>query len=399
MLLAVIVVGAAVHDLGLAGFTIEDAAIDFAYAKHLVDGDGLVPTPGGEWLEGYSNPTWVALLALTTFLRIDPFFASHALGLILSLATVLVVWRIARRVAPVATGIPLLAPAFLASSLQFGMWGTAGLENPLWNLLFAVAIWRGTVEIEEEGFRWPLSAVAWLLLSLTRPEGILYAAAGGFFHLAWTVARKRTLVPTVLWLLLYFVPWTAYQVWHYATFAWPVANTYYAKLERHELRPWLWNGRGWGWTSDFFRQSAYGFYLPVWILGVLSSRGHRLWLAFGTVLTVGLVTQLGGQRFLPEVLLGVCWGGLALALTHLGSSRRWVMAGMTGLFVGLAVSAEILRSFGHPPAVLPTPEIFRWIPPYVLAGLAVVLPLFGLGTGRDVALRVQSWVYCCLVVL
>ncbi|MCB9688410.1 MAG: hypothetical protein H6735_25445 [Alphaproteobacteria bacterium] len=399
MVLTVILVGAAAHDLGLAGFTIEDAAIDFAYAKHLVDGDGLVPTPGGEWLEGYSNPTWVALLALTTLLRIDPFLASHALGLVLSLATVLVVWRIARRAAPVATGIPLLAPAFLATSLQFAMWGTAGLENPLWNLLFALAIWRGQVEVEEEGFRWPLSALAWLLLSLTRPEGILYAAAGGFFHLAWTLARKRTLVPTALWLLLYFVPWTAYQVWHYATFAWPVANTYYAKLERHELHPWLWRGRGWNWTSEFFRRSAYGFYLPVWLLGVLSARGPRVWLAYGLVVVVGLVTQLGGQRFLPEVLLGACWGGLALVLLRLGGSRRWVMAAATGLLGGLVVSAEILRYLGHPPAIVPVPQLFQWIPPYVLAALAPLVALAGLGSGRDAALRVQAWVFCCLVVL
>ena len=45
-------------------FFIEDSAISFAYARNLVDGHGLVTYPGGERVEGYSNPTWTFLIAL-----------------------------------------------------------------------------------------------------------------------------------------------------------------------------------------------------------------------------------------------------------------------------------------------------------------------------------------------
>ena len=38
-------------------FYIEDAGISFAYARNLVEGDGLATYAGGPRVEGYSNPT------------------------------------------------------------------------------------------------------------------------------------------------------------------------------------------------------------------------------------------------------------------------------------------------------------------------------------------------------
>src|SRR5690349_9504157 len=43
-------------------FTIDDAGISYAYAKHLAEGLGPVAAPGAPWVEGFSNPLWVALL-------------------------------------------------------------------------------------------------------------------------------------------------------------------------------------------------------------------------------------------------------------------------------------------------------------------------------------------------
>lgn len=42
---------------------VDDAAITFAYARSISDGLGPVVAPGAEPVEGFSNPTWTALLS------------------------------------------------------------------------------------------------------------------------------------------------------------------------------------------------------------------------------------------------------------------------------------------------------------------------------------------------
>ncbi len=51
-----------VHYALFSFWFIEDAAISFTYARHLADGEGLVAYPGGERVQGFSNPTWTFLL-------------------------------------------------------------------------------------------------------------------------------------------------------------------------------------------------------------------------------------------------------------------------------------------------------------------------------------------------
>ena len=47
---------------------VDDAAISFAYARSIAKGLGPVMQPGDPPVEGYSNPAWVALLALGRWL-------------------------------------------------------------------------------------------------------------------------------------------------------------------------------------------------------------------------------------------------------------------------------------------------------------------------------------------
>jgi hypothetical protein len=43
---------------------VDDAAITFAYTRNITDGNGSVLQPGATPTEGFSNPTWLALLAI-----------------------------------------------------------------------------------------------------------------------------------------------------------------------------------------------------------------------------------------------------------------------------------------------------------------------------------------------
>src|SRR5262245_31391743 len=64
-------------------FTIDDAGISYAYAKHLAEGDGPVAVVGGPWVEGYSNPLWVLLLIPLHWLGVELPVAAKLLGALL----------------------------------------------------------------------------------------------------------------------------------------------------------------------------------------------------------------------------------------------------------------------------------------------------------------------------
>ena len=145
--LLVVLTGAAIgHQAAFWGWYIEDAAISFAYAKHLVEGEGLVTYPGGERVEGYSNFTWVMLLSLFHALGADGFMSADPIQLVLVGLTVPVVFLAVREAVPETPVPALAAAAALAASSQFAHWGGSGLENALFSLFMAVGIWRTLVE-------------------------------------------------------------------------------------------------------------------------------------------------------------------------------------------------------------------------------------------------------------
>ena len=61
-------------------FFIEDAGISFAYARNLVNGEGLATYAGGPRVEGFSNPSWTFLIALLYAVGVPTFTASKLLG-------------------------------------------------------------------------------------------------------------------------------------------------------------------------------------------------------------------------------------------------------------------------------------------------------------------------------
>ncbi len=172
---------AVAHQLLFAGWWIDDAAITFSYARNLVNGDGLVPWPGGERVEGYSDPTWLLLIAAGLAVRLDPFVWAKILGAAFGVVTVVLVGRLAGELAD-EEDVPAtsLAPVLLAGSAQFAIWSASGLENGLFGMLLVAGILGLLRELRTGGAPW--SALAFLALVWTRPEGAMYAVVA----LAWS---------------------------------------------------------------------------------------------------------------------------------------------------------------------------------------------------------------------
>lgn len=317
ILLTLVAVGL---QLTLIEWVVEDAAISFAYAKHLAAGEGLVTFPGGERVEGYSNPLWTFLLAAFYAVGIDGFVSNKIMGAVFAALTVPLTWAIAREARPHrADATPLIAAALLAGSAQFAIWGAGGLENSLLNVLIAGATWRALVEGRRGGI--PFSALLWLGVAITRPEGILYAAAGGFWTMvyrahrvspelraAWSEPARlpgavwRATAPTIAWLALFFLPFGLYHAWRYDYFAWELPNTYYAKKANpgKAFEPYSWTRKGWKYFRDWSHHLGHAYLMPVYMVGALGTKGMRSMIGMLLLLAVFAVMADPSPKFLGE---------------------------------------------------------------------------------------------------
>lgn len=302
-------------------FYIEDSAISFAYARHLVEGEGLVTYPGGERVEGYSNALWTFLLAGWMLVGVSPWWSSKIMGAALGVATLVLVWRIARRARPEATGVAaIVAPLLLAASSQFVIWNGSGLENSLFHVLLAAGIWSLTREIQD-GRRSTWSALAFFGLTMTRPDGVMYAALGLFGRLLGTVARRQwSALP--LWILTFAVPYGLYNAWRYDYFAWWFPNTYYAKEK--DFRPLNWASGGWKQIRDYVTQYGVVYAAPLVVIALTGLSSWRRWIGLVVLVFFALFTLWDGRTGIPVSWTG---DGSRTLARHWSDARIWFLLG------------------------------------------------------------------------
>lgn len=328
-LLALLVVVAAVMQLVLYDWYIEDAAISFAYSRNLAWGEGLVAVAGAERVEGYSNPLWVFLLAPWYWFGVTAFVSSKVFAVLLSAGSVVLVWDITRQ----ARGgredaVALVAAALLAFNAQFAIWNASGLESPLVSFLMALGVW--TTLREARTGSWPFSAMVWFALAITRPEGAMYAAIGGMWAGIFAWGERRWLWP-LKWLLTFIAPFGVYHALRYAYFAYALPNTYYAKSSRRTARAFVWTAKCWEYLRDYATELWQAWLMPVYVVAVLGLRGWRGGVAAAAVLLLAVSFGLpfvfdlvDAPHFLPRwwVELRVyTLVGLGLLVSRLGTAR------------------------------------------------------------------------------
>ena len=381
--LGVCAVLAVLHQLARWGWYIDDAAISFAYARNWAEGHGLVAVPGGERIEGYSNPTWVVLLALWELVGVDGFTIGKPMAMLFSVLTLPVVYRLAQRALPgrEAGPGPLIAPLVLACNAQFAIWSMSALENSLFGFLLALGAERVLAELEaaREGRRaWPWSAIVFLALAWTRPEGLLYAAVGGAWYGMLSLTARRGLLPVVGWVAAFWVPHLlllGLRLWY---FAWPFPNTYYAKVGVQGSYPWNWSARGWNQARDWAQRLWQGWFLPAYGIGLLGTRGWRAGVGLAVGLLVGASLLVPGPDWLqawdpwPDLPASLPWlrariAGFALvgavlpllALGRAGGGARGLCAHLaaTSLFFAVYANGDWMGAFRWMSLMAPTTAV------------------------------------------
>ena len=220
-------------------FLCDDAFITFRYVRNLYEGHGLV------WnrapflpVDGYTGFLWPVLLWICWLATgVEPPAAANPLALgfgMLEFAVLAVTaLRLRQRNGTRAgDGVALLALAAIVANRSFLQWFTGGLDTALFNLAFVGWTLLGFAKATTT--RW---AVAWstaaLVAALTRPDGMLLAAATGA-GLGYAATRRTLPWRAVVAGLAPLALVVAHVIWRRAVYGDWLPNTYYAKV----TTPW-----------------------------------------------------------------------------------------------------------------------------------------------------------------
>lgn len=315
-----------------AEFVCDDAFISFRYADHLATGRGLEWNPGYR-VEGYTNFLWVVLTAGLRLLGVAAEHGARAWAWLCCAATLILTVAAVRREqadpkdrpAHPALSWPLLvlAPLPLVLSFSYQYWTALRLETPLFALLLLLGVILFVAEERSSGPRW-ISALAYLALALTRPEGVVFIAVPAVYLLSRVRSLadlRRLLRERAIWLAVFFAGFLLYTTWRLVYFGELLPNTYYAKVGGEASL-----AAGWGYLVRFAtRADALGVLAVILMLGGTASRTVRLLL--GTLVALCAVVVLAGGDWMREFRLLV--PALPLLATALGISLQRFAAGLS----------------------------------------------------------------------
>ncbi|HCE18329.1 MAG TPA: hypothetical protein DEQ80_10760 [Anaerolinea thermolimosa] len=298
----------------------DDATISMTYARNLAQGYGLVWNPGGERVEGFTNLLWVLYMALFHRLPIPESWMALPIqitGLVLMLANLFVVRKMALRLAPNHPVVMILGVLLTAFYYPLTNWSLIGTEVGAMLLGVSVSVWLALDTLEDGRFRPGL--YLWMgLLTLVRPDAVVgYLAVWGFLVLFDARNRRAHGVWGGGMLVLFAGGQTLWRHWYYGEW---VPNTYILKMEG--LPAWARIRRG----AIAFYHFVRGFFWPLMVfpLSLVFFRRDR------RVLLLGLV-------FLAHGVYSIYVGGDAWE--HRGGANRFIAPAMPEFFLLFALTS------------------------------------------------------------
>jgi len=319
--------------LAFLDYHVDDAGISYAYARNLACGFGLKPFIGAPPVEGFSNPAWTLLLALTTLFRISPPAASKVIQLALAILTLAAVRKIVFR----STDSPFAAntaAALISINASYVLWSAAGLENALLAASLVCAVLFSLDDAKQA-----LPGFALGVASVTRPEGVALAAA--FFagsYISRSPGRRSSLRIAGIVSLAIFI---GYQLFRIAYFRELVPNTYFAKvIGLPESRV----HRGLLYLGGFVFSTELLLITTLALLGVISRRSRAITYPCALTFLAGAAFAVysGGDwmrewRFFSHLvpLLAILAGLGTASLIRVAPARPQTVQFATAIFIGL----------------------------------------------------------------
>ncbi len=203
-------------------FTQDDAFISYRYARHALEGHGLVFNVG-ERVEGFTNFLWVIWLMLCGVVGIDFDPAAKALGLTSGIGMIILAALLARRawsqIAKRGEAWAGIAGALIAGvNGCSAYWAVSGLETALFGFLVALSLWLWLRKSS-------LTPVVLALATMTRPEGgLVWLVLVGCEIVLERDLRRAAMLFGVTALLL-----APFGIFKLAYYGYLLPNPFYAK--------------------------------------------------------------------------------------------------------------------------------------------------------------------------
>jgi hypothetical protein len=307
---------------------IDDAFINYQYARNLAHGHGLVFNPG-EYVEGVTSILWALLVAAGIALTDQAETVGWVLGLATGAATLVATYAFARdALRPEHAWGAAVAAALVLASPPFAVWSSQGMDTPL----FAAAV-TTTLALAARG-RMGWATLAAVVATLTRPEGALLAAVvlGLDFLRNWRRGWSGW-----RWVVSYAAFVVALTACRLAYYGQPLPNTFYAKVGGVPVLA------GVGYTIGFLVDGAGWLVVPA-VIGGIADRRLRPAALFAAAMSA-YVFAIGGDAFMyfrffmPIV---PCLTVLALRGVEWTCERRPYSGIALGLLVPIAASFLIM---------------------------------------------------------
>ncbi len=226
------------HVAYYGSWIIDDAGISYVYARNLASGHGLVSQPGVAPVEGYSNFSWVVVLAFTFFFHIfHPLITAKMIGILCVAASYLLIYKILKRISSRADVLAFSVLFYLSLNPSWVAWSLSGLESPLYNMLILFLTYQLVITRESHvhtSIHFVDMSITAFMIFITRTEGILFGLIAGV--IMFLLGNKR--IPRV-YLLLYSLLFTAFitgmTVFRFLYFNDVLPNTYYAKVHQPSI--------------------------------------------------------------------------------------------------------------------------------------------------------------------
>ncbi len=203
----------------------DDAMISMQYGRNLAEGWGLVWNPGGERVQGFTNPGVTLAMAALHLLPVAPEKISLLFQLLawVGLGGILIgVWELARRTTGDA-GVAGAALAGTALCAPLQIWMLQGADpGPVAIWLLGALVW-----LARAGGRWPRGLFAWLAAGLViRPDTAIFAAVFLLGSPAFGGAWGRRLVFGTAAFAVTGAALALFGILYYGD---PLPNTFYLK--------------------------------------------------------------------------------------------------------------------------------------------------------------------------
>lgn len=197
-----------------------------------MEGKGLVYNQG-EYVEGYTNFLWTIITApFTTIKSVDVSIFSSSIGLILSMANILLITLISKQfngnLVKYIKYLILIPPLFLALDDSIAFWAIGGMEFPMYTL-FILGIIYNYYKLNDSGKHLYYLMMFLMLCTLTRPEGNMIFVITMFhmFLFRKNIDKYNKVIFTLL--ATYAIFCISYYGFKFLFYGQVIPNTFYAK--------------------------------------------------------------------------------------------------------------------------------------------------------------------------